>query len=364
MNLFLASYASGNIYLYDANNQTNPNLGPVFTKIYETDSFSLHINNQVSNSSSSSQGNNNIKQNTSKVTLNSNNSSQSNLTNTTATNVDTKTQQKLVLLTSNQIQTQVSKNPMLKWTIGSSTADEFPNKSNCSGENGVNEFAFSPCGSFVAVVSQDGYLRVFYFALNNDTYNSYNVQLRCSMKSYFGALLCVTWSPDGKYIATGGEDDMISIFSFIDMRVACRGRGHSSWINCIAFDPWTQLNNSNQVNNKTSIINDSNENLQTKNDESTSEEFHNQMKNLRIDKSNKPFKVPSAKKRTISTLSDFNCANLSHNSNKSIYYRLASCGQDNQICFWDLTEECLREKSGQNSSRSRSFIHNTSPQVI
>ena len=359
MNLFLASHASGNIYLYDANHQIRPNLSPVYTKLYETDSFSLFINNQVSSSSSSTQAANNIKQNTSKATLNNNNTSQTNLTNTTATNVDTKNQQKLVLLNSNQKEVQMSKNPMLKWTIGSSQTDEFPNKSNCSGENSVNEFAISPCGSFVAVVSQDGYLRVFYFAYNNENYNSYNVQLRCSMKSYFGGLLCVTWSSDGKYIATGGEDDMISIFSFLDMRVACRGRGHSSWINCIAFDPWTQLNNSNQVNKK-----DSNENLQTKNEESNSEDYHNQMKNLIIDKSNKPFKVPSAKKRTISTLSDFNCANLAHNSNKSVYYRLASCGQDNQVCFWDLTEECLREKSNQNSSRSRSFIHNSSHQVI
>ena len=30
------------------------------------------------------------------------------------------------------------------------------------------------------------------------------------MKSYFGGLLCVTWSPDGRYIATGGEDDLIT----------------------------------------------------------------------------------------------------------------------------------------------------------
>ena len=29
----------------------------------------------------------------------------------------------------------------------------------------------------------------------------------------------------------------------------------------------------------------------------------------------------------------------------SIYYRLASCGQDNQICFWDLTEDVLKEKN-------------------
>lgn len=32
------------------------------------------------------------------------------------------------------------------------------------------------------------------------------------MQSYYGGLLCVAWSPDGKYIATGGEDDLVSLY--------------------------------------------------------------------------------------------------------------------------------------------------------
>ncbi len=60
------------------------------------------------------------------------------------------------------------------------------------------------------------------------------------------------------------------------------------------------------------------------------------------------------KNRTISTLSDFNYSNLDQNNinGSSVYYRLASCGQDNQICFWDLTEDVLKEKSS-NSNRAR-----------
>ncbi|EDL97502.1 WD repeat domain 20, isoform CRA_c [Rattus norvegicus] len=67
-----------------------------------------------------------------------------------------------------------TRNPLLKWTVG---------------EGALNEFAFSPDGKFLACVSQDGFLRVFNFD---------SVELHGTMKSYFGGLLCVCWSPDGK----------------------------------------------------------------------------------------------------------------------------------------------------------------------
>ena len=38
------------------------------------------------------------------------------------------------------------RNPLYKWAVGTGS---------------INEFAFSPCGHFLAVASQDGYLRVF-----------------------------------------------------------------------------------------------------------------------------------------------------------------------------------------------------------
>ena len=72
------------------------------------------------------------------------------------------------------------------------------------GEGSINEFAFSPCSNYLAVVSQDGYLRVF-------NYNS--MEFLGSMKSYFGGLLCVCWSPDSKYLVVGGEDDLVTVWS-------------------------------------------------------------------------------------------------------------------------------------------------------
>lgn len=210
--MFLAGYSSGNIYLYDANDQTQPTGAPSYTKLCQTDSFSIFINNSSTPSSSNLVLPSDYQYNSPGVKSGA-------------------TMPKLVLSNASQ-PVPVAKNPLVQLTIGSA-------ESTAYGVNGVNEFAFSPCGQFLAVVSQDGYMRVFRFVYQNQ--QQMQIELRCSMKSYFGGLLCVCWSPDGKYIVTGGEDDLITVFSFIDMRVACRGRGHSSWINCCAFDPWSSL---------------------------------------------------------------------------------------------------------------------------
>jgi len=56
--------------------------------------------------------------------------------------------------------------------------------------------------------------------------------------SYYGGLSCVCWSPDGRYILTGGQDDLVSIWSFSDRRIVARCEGHHSWVTGVAFDPW------------------------------------------------------------------------------------------------------------------------------
>lgn len=54
-------------------------------------------------------------------------------------------------------------------------------------------------------------------------------------KSYFGGILCLAWSPDAKLIASGGEDDILTIYSVSENRVVCRGQGHKSWISQVNF---------------------------------------------------------------------------------------------------------------------------------
>ncbi|KAN0028725.1 hypothetical protein ACTFIV_010577 [Dictyostelium citrinum] len=93
----------------------------------------------------------------------------------------------------------------------------------------VNSFCFSPDGNYIAVACQEGLLNIY------DIDGKVHL---ISFKSYFGGFLSVDWSQDGKYIATGGEDDFISIFSFEEKQLVARGQGHLSWIGCIKFDPY------------------------------------------------------------------------------------------------------------------------------
>lgn len=109
-----------------------------------------------------------------------------------------------------------TRNPLYRWVIG---------PDNCC----INEMAFSPCGSYLAVVSQDGFLRVFHY----DT-----MELAGIARSYFGGFLCVCWSPDGRYVVVGGEDDLVTVWSFTERCVVARGQGHRSWVSVVAFDPF------------------------------------------------------------------------------------------------------------------------------
>ncbi|KAF9156370.1 hypothetical protein BG015_005814 [Linnemannia schmuckeri] len=93
----------------------------------------------------------------------------------------------------------------------------------------INAFAFSPDLQHVAVVAADGELRIIDFR---------NERLIETFKSYFGALSCVCWSPDGKYILTGGQDDLVTIWSFKDLRIVARCQGHQNYVTGVAFDSW------------------------------------------------------------------------------------------------------------------------------
>lgn len=110
---------------------------------------------------------------------------------------------------------KVPRNPVQRWVIG---------------EGALHEFAFSNDTKYIATVSHDGFMRVFHY----DSMEKYG-----SMKSYFGGLLCVCWSPDDKYIVVGGEDDLVTVWSFHEKRVVGRGRGHNSWVSVVSFDPFT-----------------------------------------------------------------------------------------------------------------------------
>ncbi|KAI0929209.1 hypothetical protein AcW1_006215 [Taiwanofungus camphoratus] len=107
---------------------------------------------------------------------------------------------------------KTAKNPVSHWKVS---------------RRSIVDFVFSPDAKFVAAISEDGCLRVI------DTIAE---QLVDCYASYFGSLNCVAWSPDGRFILTGGQDDLVTIFSPWEQRVVARCQGHSSFVSALAFD--------------------------------------------------------------------------------------------------------------------------------
>lgn len=93
----------------------------------------------------------------------------------------------------------------------------------------ITGFDFSPDSRHLAVVSEDGSLRIIDYLKE---------QLTDLYPSYYGAFNCVCWSPDGKYVLTGGQDDLVSVWSLAERRIVARCPGHHSWVTAVAFDPW------------------------------------------------------------------------------------------------------------------------------
>lgn len=111
--------------------------------------------------------------------------------------------------------TKSTRNPLFRWLLGSNGA-------------AINDMCFSPGnGAYLACASQDGVLRVFQYD---------SMELVGIARSYFGGLLCCTWSGDGRLVAVGGEDDLVTIWSMDQKRVVARAQGHRSWVAAVSFD--------------------------------------------------------------------------------------------------------------------------------
>ncbi|KAL8589722.1 hypothetical protein ACOMHN_027230 [Nucella lapillus] len=221
--------------------------------------------------------------------------------------------------------TKSTRNPLYRWGVGAGT---------------VNEFAFSPCARYLAVVGQDGYLRVF-------NYNS--MELVGTMKSYFGGLLCVCWSPDSKYLVTGGEDDLVTLWSFHEKRVVCRGHGHKSWVNVVSFDVHTCL-----------VCDDENCEFNSKDSVETSPSLHNnipvQANANHVSSGDSVSSSGSKNRESLAETVQLNGSHTNSNHNSvldtsttttpSVHYttyRFGSVGQDTELCLWELTEDIVRQ---------------------
>lgn len=92
----------------------------------------------------------------------------------------------------------------------------------------VTNGAVSPDGSFVAITTKDGILAV---------YNLEHGEKVCTFRSYYGGLLCLDWSSDNRYLAAGGEDDLIMCIDFVSQTVIAHCQGHTSFVSGVAFNP-------------------------------------------------------------------------------------------------------------------------------
>lgn len=109
----------------------------------------------------------------------------------------------------------------------------------------ITHFSFSPDQRHLAVVLDDGSLRLmdylkeeYVLSISPLKHTLTENRVLDIFRSYYGGLLCVCWSPDGKYIVTGGQDDLVTIWSFPERKIVARCQGHNSWVSAVAFDPW------------------------------------------------------------------------------------------------------------------------------
>ncbi|XP_053945928.1 WD repeat-containing protein 20 isoform X1 [Anastrepha ludens] len=218
-----------------------------------------------------------------------------------------------------------TRNPLYKWIF---------NTENCC----INEFCFSPCGSNLAIVSQDGFLRVFHY----DT-----MELLGIARSYFGGFLCVCWSPDGKYIVVGGEDDLVTVWSLHERRVVARGQGHRSWVSVVAFDPYTTSYTNWDGGDFSDDENQMNEYGVGREARFSADSTGNGFdfpigaSGVAHDKNSTP-NHSRQRPHSASFRSDASSSAALAPDKLAISYRLGSVSQDTQICLWDITEDVLR----------------------
>ena len=242
-----------------------------------------------------------------------------------------------------------NKSPILyRWTVG---------------HGAINEFAFSPDANHIAIASQDGFLRVYDF---------HKQEIYGRMRSYFGGLLCVCWSPDGKYAVTGGEDDLVTVWSFDQKRVVARGEGHKSYINAVAFDPYmTTLPQDIELVSPSSSIpplrvydeSSNNCTAQSPTPNSSGNPTTPQPATTTTAKHDSPTLQTHSRSTLDST------AGASHHLSRYLSkagtelemditaYRLGSVGQDTQLCLWDLSGDVLKPRRPFLRNRSQMSRH-------
>ncbi|KAI6657580.1 WD repeat-containing protein 20 isoform X1 [Oopsacas minuta] len=176
------------------------------------------------------------------------------------------------------------------------------------GTDALNHFAFSADGKQIATASSDGFLRLF-------SLKQKPIQMCGRGRSNFGGVLCVCWSPDEKYLATGTEDDLVTIWSSTTLLPLTRCFGHRSWVSCVMFDPFYIPTNPGNDPSDNFLLSAGRERNPSPDD--------------------RPSKTPLCRLQSLARVS-------------SLYpeiaptYRLGSVGQDGKFFLWEFSDDDLK----------------------
>jgi len=209
-----------------------------------------------------------------------------------------------------------TRNPLYKWNVG---------------RGAVNGLAFSPCGHYLAAASQDGHLRLF-------DYDA--MELTGTARSYFGGVTCVCWSPDGRYVAFGAEDDLVTVYSVNEKAVVLRGQGHKSWVSGLAFDAFNV--SYGEVPDGLDFSGSDEEDAAALMASSPQNHHRHHRQRHQGQKQQQP---------------------QSDDGDRITCYRLGSVGEDTLLCLWDLTEDLLRKASSSAAAAAKSGALSTGGQA-
>jgi WD40 repeat protein len=94
---------------------------------------------------------------------------------------------------------------------------------------GVLSLSLSPCGRIVAAGFGDGSVRLFRCPEWDQVWSVKTVHVN--------DVWSVTWSPDGRFLASGGEDKLVKILSAGTGAILKHLSGHSNWVFSVLFSP-------------------------------------------------------------------------------------------------------------------------------